>query len=146
MGKLTHSQGNALIRLLPKASSPKKITDFSPLSLLNCDYKLMAGVLTTRLKKVLDQTIDQSQRGGIPGRRMSDNLVLYFVAIAYTEERTSPPSADMECIGPKVALIGVDLEKGYDLVDRKLLWKIMKRMGFLEVFIAWIETLYSVLL
>lgn len=144
MGKLTQSQGNALIRLLPKSTSPKKIADFRPLSLLNCDYKLMAGVLATRMKKVLNQVIGPSQRGGIPGRRMSDNLELYRDVIEYTEERTTPPSTYMETIGPKVALIGVDLEKAYDLVDRKLLWKIMKTMGFPELFISWIETLYSV--
>lgn len=142
---LARSQGNALIRLLPKTSSPKKVTDFRPLSLLNCDYKIMAGVLANRLKKTLENKIGPSQRGGIPGRRMTDNLILYRV-IAYVEERTTQSVDSDELIGPKTALVGVDLEKAYDLVDRQLLWKILKTFGIPadSKYVDWIETLYSV--
>lgn len=142
--KLANSQGNALIRLLPKTGSPKKVTDFRPLSLLNCDYKIMAGVLANRLKKTLTNKIETPQRGGIPGRRMTDNLILYRDVIAYVEERTTQSMDNENLIGPKAALVGVDLEKAYDRVDRQLLWKILKTFGFPEEYVAWIETLYSV--
>lgn len=142
--RMSNSQGNALIRLLPKIGTPKKVTDFRPLSLLNCDYKIMAGVLANRLKKTLANRIEQSQRGGIPGRRMTDNLSLYRDVISFVEERTSQALDTQELIGPKAAIIGVDLEKAYDLVDRQLLWRILKMKGIPEEFIYWIETLYSV--
>lgn len=65
-GGIAKSQGNALIRLVPKAASPKTINDYRPISLLNCDYKLMAGTIANRQKLCLDKTIGPAQRGGIP--------------------------------------------------------------------------------
>jgi hypothetical protein len=38
---LTPSQGQAAIRLIPKSSDSCRILEFRPISLLNCDYKIM---------------------------------------------------------------------------------------------------------
>ena len=145
-GSLTPSQGSALIRLIPKLDVPQKPADFRPISLLNCDYKLMAGVLAGRLKRTLDKTLGVSQRGGVPGRRLIDNLSLYRDAIAFMEERTERLCPDMlrDPIGPSGAVIGIDLEKAYDLVDRPTLWLILATMGYPAVFIGHLKTLYSV--
>lgn len=43
----------------------------------------------------------------------------------------------------KGALISIDLEKAYDLVDRKLLWWIMEGMGYPHDFISMLESVYS---
>lgn len=43
----------------------------------------------------------------------------------------------------KCAIIGVDLERAYDRVDRDLLWHMMRSAGFLNEFIGWISTLYK---
>lgn len=145
-GTITNSQGNALIRLIPKVEMPLKPTDYRPISLLNCDYKLMASTLAGRLKKTLDKTLGAAQRGGVPGRKIVDNLSLYRDAIAFMEERTELPSDDLlrDPVGPAGAVVGIDLEKAYDLVDRATLWSILSTMGFPEDFIGHLKTLYSV--
>ena len=133
------SQSKALIRLLPKNDNPNKITEFRPISLLNSDYKIIASVLATRLKRSLGDSIGESQKGGIPGRFLHDNLCLYRDLIQYVEERSAIP---IPC-NMGAAIISVDLEKAYDLVERNILWKIMKTMGYPTDFIAWLQTLYN---
>ncbi len=94
-GSITPSQGNALIRLVPKFPDPVKPADYRPISLLNCDYKIMAGTYAGRLKRSLESTLGPSQRGGVSGRRITDNLNLYRDAIAYLEERTETESESL---------------------------------------------------
>lgn len=88
--RLLTSLGNALIRLVPKTSSPESLGDYRPISLLNCDNKLMAGTIVNRLKFCLDKSFGPAQRGGIPGRRIMDNLTLYRDTITFLEEREDP--------------------------------------------------------
>jgi hypothetical protein len=44
----------------------------------------------------------------------------------------------------KAGIIGVDLEKAYDLVNREVLWKIVEVMGYPIPFIKWLRTMYLV--
>ncbi|KAI9550944.1 hypothetical protein GHT06_004472 [Daphnia sinensis] len=63
-GTLTSSQGQAAIRLIPKCQDACGVSDFRPISLLNCDYKIMASVLARRLRHTLQTTIGPHQKGG----------------------------------------------------------------------------------
>ena len=45
-----------------------KISNYSPTSLLNVDYKIFATVLATRLKRVLVEIIHHDQAGFLPRR------------------------------------------------------------------------------
>jgi hypothetical protein len=42
------------------------------------------------------------------------------------------------------AIVGVDFEKAYDLVNREVLWKILDIMGYPSTFVRWLQTMYSV--
>jgi exonuclease III len=49
-GRLTENFRTAKIRLIPKKTDPKKISNWRPISLLSCFYKIISWVLTNRLK------------------------------------------------------------------------------------------------
>ncbi|MCH99194.1 LINE-1 reverse transcriptase like, partial [Trifolium medium] len=49
------------VTLIPKVNSPSSISDFRPISLLGCLYKLIAKVLAKRLAKVIDLVIASNQ-------------------------------------------------------------------------------------
>jgi exonuclease III len=141
---LSSSQGRAAIRLIPKSKGVCSISGYRPISLLNTDYKLMAAVLANRLRKSLELVIQPYQKGGVPGRLLFDNLCLYRDVIQYVDERSPNVQQTASNTGQKAGIIGVDLAKAYDLVNREVLWKIMAVMGYPQQFISWIKTMYSI--
>ena len=64
------------IRMLFKKNTDIEKLDpgnYRPISLLNCDYKILSGVLSKRLSPVLQHIIDPTQAGA-PGQTMSDPI------------------------------------------------------------------------
>ena len=51
--RVSRSQSVGLVHLIPKCKQLKKSTDYWPITLLNCDYNIMVGVLVVRLKNTL---------------------------------------------------------------------------------------------
>jgi hypothetical protein len=75
------------ISLIPNISNPTKGTDFWPISLYNVIYKLIAKVLANRMKKVLPTVISQTQSAFIPGRLITDNILVAFEALPTMDGR-----------------------------------------------------------
>ena len=64
------------IVLLPKKSQSKKISDFGPISLITCLYKVIAKVLSGRLRGVLHETIHSTQGTFVQGRQTLDAVLI----------------------------------------------------------------------
>lgn len=141
--QVTESQAIGLFRLVPKSDKPSKVSDYRPITLLNCDYKIIAGTIANRLKKTLPEVVGSSQCGGVPGRKICDNLSVYRDIIAFIEERNEPCVDSISGKAVPGVVIGVDFAKAYDLVQRHTLWKILDTFGYPAIFIDWIQALYK---
>ncbi|RVW85287.1 Transposon TX1 uncharacterized 149 kDa protein [Vitis vinifera] len=76
-GVINQSTNASFIVLLPKKSTTKKISDFRPISLITSLYKIIAKVLSRRLRGVLHETIHSTQGAFVQGRQIMDaNQVL----------------------------------------------------------------------
>jgi exonuclease III len=108
-----------VICLIPKAGQPaEELSSYRPITLLNCDVKLVMLIMSNRLQRPLDYLIDITQSAFIAGRDISDN-VRYHLGLA----------SRLQELGLPGWLLHSDLTKAYDSVDRGWLLLIMQAMG-----------------
>jgi len=67
-GKWPRGTNASFISLIPKVDNPQHLNDFRPISLIGCLYKIVAKILSMRLKKVLHKVIDSKQFVFLEGR------------------------------------------------------------------------------
>lgn len=94
------------ICLKPKVASPQKITEFRPISLCNVVYKSISKVLANRLKKILKEVIDESQSAFVPGKSITDNVLVAFETMHCIDQKRKGKEALMA--------VKLDISKAYD--------------------------------
>ena len=75
-GKLTKGFNSTFIALIPKIESPQCLSDFRPISLVNCLYKILSKVLANRLCSAIGGVIYTSQSAFVPGRKILDGFLI----------------------------------------------------------------------
>ena len=116
-----------LLILIPKTPNPTHITEFRPIALCNVLYKIVAKVLASRLKLVLGSIISESQSAFIPGRSITDNVMISAEVMHYLKRKRQGREG--------VAVLKIDMSKAYDRIEWKFLSSIMLKMGFSPDFV-----------
>ncbi|KAK4384297.1 hypothetical protein Sango_3074700 [Sesamum angolense] len=75
-GRLLKQLNATLLTLIPKVRNPQSVAEFRPISCCNVIYKVITKILVSRIRKILDHLISPSQNAFIPGRLISDNVLL----------------------------------------------------------------------
>ncbi|KAF5472052.1 hypothetical protein F2P56_008799 [Juglans regia] len=101
--------------------------DYRPISLCNVVYKIIAKVLANRLKLVLPSVISPSQCAFIPGRLITDNVLVAYEIVDAIRRRKRDKTCCMS--------IKLDMSKAYDRVEWVFLEKILSKMQFAPNFI-----------
>ena len=118
----------AYIILLPKVEGAEHIGDFRSISLSNSIYLIIAKVLANRLRSALRDIINPFQSAFLPGRQMSEGIVLAEEIVAAWRRDRTPGF-----------LWKVDFSKAYDSLDWRFLWNVLRRRGFPETWVRWVK-------
>ncbi|RVW54885.1 Transposon TX1 uncharacterized 149 kDa protein [Vitis vinifera] len=105
-GVINQSTNATFIAIVPKKSQTFKILDYRPISLVTSLYKIIAKVLSGRLRKVLHETIFGSQGAFVEGRQILDAVLIANEVV--DEKRRS---------GEEGVVFKIDFEKAYDHVE-----------------------------
>ena len=96
--------------------------ELRPISLCNEGYKIISKVLCQRLNACLLLLISETQSVFLPGKLISDNILI-------TQEMFHGLRASKSC-QDKLMAIKMDMSKAYDRVEWKFIQEILYKMGF----------------
>ncbi|XP_021996985.1 uncharacterized protein LOC110894117 [Helianthus annuus] len=132
-GKLLRELNHTLIVLIPKIPSPSVVTDYRPIACCNVLYKCISKIIAERIKVALNDIVSGNQSAFVPGRKISDNILL-------TQELMHNYHRN---IGPPKCAFKVDIQKAYDTVDWRFLKRILVGFGFHPTMVHWIMVCVS---
>ncbi|XP_019181689.1 PREDICTED: uncharacterized protein LOC109176754 [Ipomoea nil] len=64
------------IILIPKKKTPEMVSDYRPIALSNVVYRVMAKVITARMKPLMENIISETQSAFISERLITDNILI----------------------------------------------------------------------
>ena len=117
-GSLTHSHQYSYLRLIPKEGKPtNQLKNWRPITLSNCDFKIITKTLAKKLTETVSKIIGYSQTAYIPGRQITDNLHLML----YSVESPKLNHTSM--------ITSLDAEKAFDSVEHWYIKAIFKKLN-----------------
>ena len=129
---INQSTNANFIALVPKKSQSHKVSDFRPISLVTSLYKIIAKVLSRRLRKVIHEMISISQGAFVEGRQILDAVLIANEMV--DEKRRS---------GEEGIVFKINFEKAYDHVDWGFLEHVLERKGLSPKWRSWMRCCLS---
>ena len=131
LDRLPDSFRVGIVSLLFKKGDRTDLRNWRPITLLNFDLKLFSKILSFRMSTVLEDLIHPDQACAVPGRRITDSLVLVRDAICFARDRNI-----------WLIVLNLDFEKAFDRVSHQYLFQVLRKMGFPGRFVEWVGLLY----
>ncbi|KAL0433046.1 UNVERIFIED_CONTAM: protein NO VEIN [Sesamum latifolium] len=122
-GSLNSSFNFTHVVLIPKNSNPSDMSHFRPISLCNVLYKLASKVIANRLKPLLSSLISTSQSAFVPGRFITDNVLVAYELNHFLMHKTWGKLGHVS--------LKLDVSKAYDRVEWCFLERVLRAFSSL---------------
>ncbi|KAH1065446.1 hypothetical protein J1N35_030433 [Gossypium stocksii] len=110
------------IVLLPKVEKLRFLSQSRPISLCTVIYKIVAKVVVNRMSTILGDVIDEAQWAFIPGRLISDNVLIAYDILHSLKQKKTGNAGNFA--------LKLDMSKAYDRVEWNFLAGMMTKLGF----------------
>jgi hypothetical protein len=121
-----------LIRLFKNKGDPKQCDNYRGISLLVVASKLFTRVILNRIQKLIDRQLLEQQAGFRSNRSTIDQIFILKMTMEKSREFNKP-----------LFMCFIDIQKAYDSVNRKLLWKICQRYGLTDKIVRLLKLIYK---
>ena len=133
-GKLCPSHKTSYLRLIPKAGKDiKKLTNWRPITLSNCDHKLITKTYSIRISSKVEEVIKARQTAYLKGRLINDNIR----SIAMTLHLSNMKDETIDGL-----LVSLDAKKAFDSVEHSYIERCLEKFGLAE-FVRIFRILYA---
>ena len=117
-GQLTHSHESSYLRLIPKeGKNISELKNWRPITLSNCDFKLITKTLSWRLAKAVEGVIDPHQTAYLKNRQISDNIHTMLHATEHSG---------------RSMITSLDAEKAFDSLEHWYIKEVLAKIGLSE--------------
>ena len=120
-GAMPKGWNETVVVMIPKVPNPERLKDLRPTSLCNVVYKIASKVLSNHLKLILPEIISLSQSAFVPGRMITDNVLLAYEFTHFMQTKKGS--------GDSFAAVKLDMSKAYDRVEWCFLERMMLKLG-----------------
>nr|GEY11202.1 RNA-directed DNA polymerase, eukaryota [Tanacetum cinerariifolium] len=131
-GSFLMGSNSSIIALIPKVMDAKFVTEFRPISLIGCVYKVITKILANRLATVISDLVSDTQSAFVANRQILDGPFILNKLLAW-------------CKGKKkqAMIFKVDVAKAYDSVRWDYLLDVLHAFGFGPNRCRWIRGTFS---
>ncbi|KAK6160713.1 hypothetical protein DH2020_004094 [Rehmannia glutinosa] len=115
------------IVLISKVKNSDYVSQFRPISICNVIYRIASKVITNRVRPLLVHIISETQSSFIPGRQITDNILVAYEIHHSMKARTKGKRGLMST--------KLDMSKAFDRVEWSFVFGVLKSLGFPDNFI-----------
>ncbi|GKA50427.1 RNA-directed DNA polymerase, eukaryota [Tanacetum coccineum] len=118
----------SFIALIPKVLDAKLVSDFRPISLIGCVYKVVSKILANRIKTVISDLVSDTQTAFVAGRQILDGPFILDELLQWCKRRSK-----------NALFFKVDFAKAYDSIRWDYLLDVLDAFGFGNRWCKWIR-------
>ena len=117
------------LRLIPKAGKDlTKLTNWRPITLSNCDHKIITKIYAKRMCENVAKSIAERQTAYLKGRLINDNIRSMIATINVTNVQNLAAGL----------IVALDAKKAFDSVEHSYIRETLRRFGcgsFVPIFL-----------
>ncbi len=131
-GELIETFKLGLIKLIPKKGDARKVSEWRPITLLSCGYKIISGLVSNRLEKFLMKIIGRAQKGFLKQKNIHSCTLNILGNIAESWERRE-----------EVEVLCVDFSKAFDSIEHEVIRSSLKFFNFGDNMVNMVMTILT---